>query len=140
MCKTQHTRSEIAHVPLADSLMHQFSSDGTVYPTAYSADDAALRSADFANADNFFPNEFLLKKCKVNLRTIGVRAIKSNHSPALAASTNISNELPNDGLSVRRVCDFGMKLYSIDGFRIVCYGSVWSRLRVPDGMEVRRRF
>ena len=120
--------------------MHQLSSDGTIYPTAHSADDAAFRSADFTNARYFFPNEFLLKDRKVNLRTIGVRAIKSNHSPALAASTNISNELPKDGLPVRRVCDFWMKLYSIDGLRVVCYGSVWSRLRVPDGMEVRRRF
>jgi len=120
--------------------MHKFSSDSTVYPTAHSAYDAALRSADFANAGNFFPDEFFLKECKVNLRAIRAGAVTSNHSPTLAASTNISNELSNDSLSVRRVCDFWMKLYSIDGLRIVCYSSIWCRLRVPDDMEVRRRF
>ena len=42
--------------------------------------------------------------------------------PFGAASANVVDEIPDDLTAARRMCDFGMKLHTVERFRAVAHG------------------
>ena len=121
--------------------MHQFGSDravdaaadGTYHPTGF--------SADFADASDFLPYKFFLRRVlyeRTSQNTISYTHIYMYHCPVVFATTNIVYEPGDDLLSpwgVRHLC---MKLNAIERLRVVCDGSVGCGCRMPNDMEIGR--
>jgi len=128
--------------PVANGFVHQFgghrainaATDGTYNPTSL--------ATDFANASDFLPNKFLLRRHRVSAHISIHQAIHiyvcTYHSPIVLAATNIVHEPGDDLLSPRGVRHLWVELNAVERFRIMRDGGIGRGCRMANDVEIWR--
>lgn len=125
------------HLPIADSLVHQFCCNGTIHPAANGADNAAFGATNISDPSDLFVDEVLLHDRFIRDATRHYRK-EIYHRPIALTSANVEYETSDDFSTFGRMSYFRVKLDAVEWFAIMGYSRIWRRISLANNAEIRR--